>query len=235
MFYKLSNTAEKDVIENEFNVKFEFSKLYRPIPIINGLKESNLSIITMDQPSTVKIGIWGILPQDLEDNWKVYQNLTNTLNINVEHLDIENSLYSQAFDCRRCIIIINGFFTSAMDDGKMYPYHVHLKDHTPFAVAGIYNQLEDGFITCSILINKTSEAMTHVPNMLSYIPVIFNKQDQGHWLNKSLKYTNLKDLIFSHQPLEYFSHKVSKEFYDNESVLNKGLGSSAFDDFLKSS
>lgn len=235
MFYKLSNTASKNLIESEFDVTFEFAKIYKQLSVINGLEESNLPIITMEQPGKVKIGIWGILPLDLQDNWKVYQNLTNTLNINVEQLDMENSLYSQALDTRRCIIIVNGFFTSAIRDGKMYPYHVYLKNYRPFGIAGIYNQLEDGFITCSILITKTSQPMVNVPNMLPYKPIILLKQNHMHWLNKSIKYDDVKDLVFSNKSFEFFSHEVSKELYDNDIDFNKVNGNKSFDNFLKSS
>ena len=228
MFYKLSNTATRKTIEKEFNVAFEFSQLYKPSSVINGLEESTLPIITADDTTKVQFGIWGLLPQELEDNWKVYQNFTNTLNINIEQLDVENSLYENALDERRCIVIITGFFTSKINDGKMYPYHVHLKDHKPFAVAGIYNQLEDGFLTFSILINKTTNNRVDIPSILSYKPVIFDANDQGHWLNTSLEYNNLKDLIASHKSLEYTSDRFSKEFYDNDIVFKNMLDSDFF-------
>lgn len=234
MFYKLSNTAHRKEIEKEFNVTFEFPKLYKPSSFINGLEESNLPIITMENTDKVSFGIWGLLPQELEDNWKVYQNLTNTLNINVEQLDSNNSLYSKALDSRRCIIIITGFFTSAMHEGKIYPHHVYLKGHKSFAIAGVYNQLKDGFITCSILIKRTTNTMKEIPNVLSYIPVIIDVKDQAHWLNKLLKYDNLKDLIFSHNSLKFYSHPVSKEFYDNDMGYDKILDPKVIKRFLRS-
>jgi putative SOS response-associated peptidase YedK len=234
MFYKLSNTATLEEIEQVFNATFEFPKLYNPSKIINGLEESILPIITMDKPDKVGFGIWGLLPEELKDNWKVYQNLTNTLNINIEQLDSKDSLYSKAFDNRRCIIIITGFFTSAMHNGRMFPHHVYLKDHKPFGIAAVYNQLEDGFITCSILIDKTTNKTVKIPNILLYEPVVFDLKDQFHWLNKSLKYDDLKDLVSSHQSLEYLSHPVSKEFYDNDIQYSRVIKSQKFNDFLKS-
>ncbi|MGJ8592603.1 MAG: SOS response-associated peptidase family protein [Aquaticitalea sp.] len=219
MFYKLSNTATLENIEKEFNLKFEYPNLYRPSTVINGLEESILSMITMENPDKLSYGIWGLLPSELEDNWKVFQNLTNTLNINVEHLDPHNDLYSEALDYRRCIIVITGFYTSALHDGKMYPHHVHLKDHRPFGVAGVYNQLGDGFITTSILVSKTKNSMRRIPNMLPYKPVIFDARDQMEYLNKSLKYNDLKNLISSHHSLELLSNPVSKQIYDNDVVI----------------
>lgn len=231
MFYKLSNTAKVEEIETEFNAKFEFANLYQPSSVINGLNESNVPIITMDHPTKVKYGIWGLLPQTLEENWKIFQNLTNTLNINVEHLELKESLYSEAMDLRRCLVITTGFFTSALHNGKMYPHHVYMVGHKPFAIAGIYNQLEDGFMTCSILITKTNNSLKEIPNLLEYKPVIFGEKDRDHWLNRKFDFDSLKGLIDSHQASEFRSHPVSKEFYDNDIVFNKIISSKAFSEF----
>ncbi|MEO6347564.1 MAG: SOS response-associated peptidase family protein [Aquaticitalea sp.] len=139
MFYKLSNTAQRKEIELEFNVAFEFPNLYKPSPVINGLQESLLPIITLEHPDQVQYAIWGLLPKSLEENWEIFQHLTNTLNINIEHLDANDPLYSEALDHRRCMVITTGFFTSALYKGKMYPYHVYLPKHRPFCIAGVYN------------------------------------------------------------------------------------------------
>lgn len=235
MFYKLSNTAPRKLIEKELRATFEYPNLYKPMPVINGLEESNLPIVTMDDSTKIKIGIWGLMPQNLEDNWQVYQNLTNTLNINTEQLDLKNPLYSNALDSRRCIIITTGFFTSAMHDGKMFPYHVYRKNYKPFAIAGVYNQLEDGFITCSILLNDVNESMENVPNMLAYKPMVLNKDDQDIWLDKSNDFDSLKDSISTRNCIEFFSQPVPKEFYDNDIIYTGIIDSNTFDKLLQSS
>lgn len=232
MFYKLSNTAEQKEIEKEFNVQFEFPKLYKTSVVINGLEESTLPIITMEQTDRVKYAIWGLLPQSLEDNWRIFQNLTNTLNINIDHLDFKDNLYAEAMDKRRCLVLTTGFFTSALYNGKMYPYHVYLTNHQPFAIAGVYNQLEDGFLTCSILIKKTKDSLKKIPNMLEYKPVIFDVQDRNQWLNGKFLFEDLQELVSSHTSLKYHSHPVSKEFYDNDVLYNTIVKSEAFNNFL---
>ncbi len=232
MFYKLSNTANIEDIETEFKAKFEFPNLYKPSTVINGLDESILPIITTANPNQINYGIWGMLPQSLDENWKVFQNFTNTLNINVDHLDNDDSLYTEALECRRCIVIVTGFFTSALYNGKMYPHHVYLSDHQPFGIAGVYNQLNDGFITCSILIKKSYNDLGNIPNALHYKPLIFDAKDRIHWLNQKFSYTNLNDLIQSPQILKYHSHPVSKEFYDNDILYDKIIRTKAFNEFL---
>lgn len=234
MFYKLSNTAPRKVIESEFNASFEFPKLYKPSTVINGLQESILSIITMAKPQKIQYGIWGLLPKSLVENWEIFQHYTNTLNINVEHLDSNDPLYSEALDKRRCLVIATGFFTSALYNGKMYPYHVYLENQEPFCIAGVYNDLQDGFITCSILIKKTSHSFGEIPHLLDYKPLIFGSRDRSHWLNKKFNFKNLQDLVASHHALKFRSHPVSKEFYDNDIVYDQIVKSKGFKDFLTS-
>ena len=235
MFYKLSNTAQLKEIESEFNISFEFPKLYKPSTVINGLQESIVPIITMEHPEQVHFGIWGLLPKSLEDNWEIFQNLTNTLNINIEHLDVNNPLYSEALEKRRCLVITTGFFTSALFKGKMYPHHVYLENHRPFSIAGVYNELHDGFITCSILIKKTSASFDEIPHLLDYKPLIFDSRDRKHWLNKEFPFNSLKDLVESHQGVKFRSHPVAKEFYDIDILYDQIIKSESFMEFLTSS
>ena len=176
MFYKLSNTANLSDLEDFIEVKFEFPNIYRPSPIINGLKESNIPVITMDNPNKIRYGIWGMLPDELEDNWEVYQNLTNTLNINLDNLESSGSGHKEALDERRCLLIVTGFFTSIIYEGKLIPHHVHLPNHRPFCLAGVYSRLQDGFLTCSLLVDQTKSAMATIPNIFKYEPLIVNKK-----------------------------------------------------------
>lgn len=235
MFYKLSNTASREEIEEELKVKFEFPNLYKPVPVINGLEESTLPIVTNDDPEKVSYAIWGLLPETLEENWDIFQKLTNTLNINVEQQGVDNNLFSEALDKRRCLIITTGFFTTALHEGKMYPHHVYLKNHKPFCIAGVYNRLDDGFITCSILIKKTHNELGEIPNLLASKPVIFDKEDQSHWLDKQYVFDDLRELVALHQTMQYQSHPVSREFYRNNIIYDKIISSDAFSDILKSS
>ena len=79
MFYKLRNTASLKQIEQEFNMPFAYPKLYRPIKVLNGFKEVSVPIITMEKPKVIDFSIWGLLPTNFEENWSVFQNISNTL------------------------------------------------------------------------------------------------------------------------------------------------------------
>lgn len=203
MFYKISNIANKETIEKKFKVKFEFPNLYKPQEIIEGLKEATVSIITLVEPKQVQYAIWGLLPENFEDNWSVFQDIFNTLNVEIDALDSNNDLYRDALENRRCIIIATGFFTTILRNGSVQRCHVHLSNYEPFAIAGIFNQLGDGFLTCSLLVTHISESFKEIPNISNLKPFVLNDQEIGTWLDHSVSPNEIHDLCEKHRSLNF--------------------------------
>ncbi|WP_040251049.1 SOS response-associated peptidase family protein [Psychroserpens mesophilus] len=223
MFYKLSDTSNLNAIENDFDAKFRFPKLYEPRAIIDGTVESNLTILTADNPKIIDYAIWGILPEDYDDDWDRFQNITNTLNTNVNELDSDEIMYSEAFSRRRCLIIVNGFFTARIYNGKLLPFHIHLRDHKPFCIAGIYNTLNDGFLTCSLLVVNFSSSLNEIPHLGKKRPLTFKKSDYNNWLSQGKSNAELVKLIQNHDAPDFMSHPIKEEFYERNHVFEKIL------------
>lgn len=234
MFYKLSNSSELEAIEEEFNRKHKYPNLFRPKTILNGLKEVTVSVITAQNPDQINHAIWGLLPEDFDDEWQSYQSVNNTLNINLDKVDASDELFYNALTTNRCIVITSGFFTSRLYKGKLLPYHIHLKDHKPFGIAGVYNTLEDGFITCSILVTKASRAFESIPNLSKNKPLVFKKNDYATWLDRSKSYEDQKPLIQDHETYEFLSHPIKEEFYKNSGVYNDIIESAGYLDYTTS-
>lgn len=203
MFYKISNTASKRAIENKFHVTFEFPNLYQPQGLIDGLKESTISVITLDNPDKVTYAIWGLLPENFEDNWSIFQDVVNTLNVKFSSLQNDNGLYYNLLNDRRCIIIATGFFTTILSEGTVKRCHVHLPNFEPFAIAGVFNELSDGFITCSIVITEVSEPFKEIPNLSNFKPLVLNDNELKQWFNTSTSLYQLRKMIEEHQSLNF--------------------------------
>lgn len=228
MFYKLSNTCELGDIENEFRINFQYPNLYEPQAIINGLNESNVTIITSEKEIAIDFAIWGLLPENYEDNWDTFQDFTNTLNTNIDDVNLNKDIYSKSLDERRCLIIVNGFFTSILVNGKLQMHHVHLKNHQPFCIAGIYNKTTDGFLTCSLLVTNTGLEYKHIPNLGDQKPLIFTKKDYRNWLNSELTLNDLRPLVNSHDGYDFKSHPIEDHFYDNSRIFKRITNSNQF-------
>ncbi len=203
MFYKISNIASKESIENKFNVTFEFPNLYQPQGLIDGLKESTISVITLADPAKVTYAIWGLLPENFEDNWSVFQDVVNTLNVKFNTLQSGSGLYDNLLKNRRCIIIATGFFTTMLTNGTVERCHVHLPNFEPFPIAGVFNELIDGFITCSLVMIQVSDSFKDIPNISNFKPLGLNEQELKQWLDPSTSLNEIRKLGNDHTSLNF--------------------------------
>ncbi|WP_370000083.1 SOS response-associated peptidase family protein [Winogradskyella sp.] len=217
MFYKLSNTATLVDIENEFDSKFKFPSIYQQSHLINGLSEQLLPVITLNEPNTINYAIWGLLPQNFKEDWGSFQNLTNTLNLAIEtidDIDWVNSLLNQ----QRCLVIVTGFFTSYEFEGEIYPFYVHDKNHKPFALAGIYSQLSDGFLSVSLVTSDVKNELSEVHNIGNSFPIALSPQNCREWLRMDKLFT--KHVLSQIEQPELKAYTISKEFYKNDIIFD---------------
>tara|TARA_R110002096_G_scaffold431563_1_gene646991 strand:+ start:27850 stop:28554 length:705 start_codon:yes stop_codon:yes gene_type:complete len=223
MCYKISNTASRATIEEAFNASFKFPKLHKEAPVIDGLIESSVSIITMTNKQQVSLAIWGILPELYQDDWQYFQNVQNTLNVNLDTIN-DDVKYKDALKSRRCLILVTGFFTYYLHNGDLYPYYVHLESHEPFAIAGVFNQLDDGFMTCSIIVSKANSFIKKIHNSDTLMPVVLGKLNQEKWLDSKTDNKKIIEIINTVSQLRFKAYPIAKEFHklgvDFDSVLD---------------
>ncbi|WP_179018701.1 SOS response-associated peptidase family protein [Winogradskyella forsetii] len=220
MFYKLSNTSDVLKIEDAFDAKFKYPFLYKSAPIINGLSEQSLPVITMNNPSQVDYAIWGMLPQDYKEGWDNFQNLTNTLNISLDKIHTLDWAYPLINE-QRCIVIVSGFFTSYIHNGEVYPFYVYEKNYKPFALAGVYSTLADGFLSVSIITSTLKNDLNNIHNIGQDFPIAIDNEEYKHWLSKDLdlSISGIENIRKS----ELKAHTISKEFYKNDIIYESIL------------
>ncbi|WP_411768066.1 SOS response-associated peptidase family protein [Winogradskyella sp. A3E31] len=221
MFYRLSNTAEKFSIEESFDAKFVYPELYTKEVLINGFDERNLPIICMEDTETIRFAIWGLLPQQYREGWKDFQNLSNTLNISFKQIE-ELDWIEQLFSSQRCAIVVSGFFTSYLYKGESYPFYVYEKNNKPFALAGMFSQLDDGFLTVSLLTAKTSDrTIESIHNLGKTFPVALHFEHYTDWLDDDLNFNSLNLDEFKRPDLKVhpISRKIYNEGHKSENVL----------------
>ncbi len=223
MYYKLSNTAKRERIEKQFEVSFKYPNLYRPEIVINGLHEATLPILTNQRPDIVSLAIWGMLPDNFEDDWLSFQEVTNTLNIDEKFLEDE-SWYSTAFKQHRCLIIVTGFFTNYLQNGVVFPYYVGFADNRPFHIAGIYNTLNDGFLSCSLLTGSVNTYVKQFQNLGNTMPIVIPDNYKQLWLENDIDLEGLRKINGSSESVGLKANPVAWDFFKNnisyDSMLN---------------
>lgn len=222
MYYKLSNTADRNQIEQLFKIPFKYPNLYHPEIVINGFTESSIPIITGEEPDKVSLGIWGILPADYNDDWSTFQNVSNTLTIDEKMLD-GSSWYKTAFEHRRCLIIVTGFFTTFLQKGTIYPYYLGRPDNAPFFLAGIYNTLNDGFITASLLVGAADRYVQKFQNLTETMPVVVPENHADSWLEQKITLGGLREMMANPSPNHLKANAIAKDFFKNNITYDSML------------
>ena len=192
MNYSLSNIASRTMIEEELGIEFKYPNIYKPKLKINGAKEQSLAIITADEPHIATQGIWGILPQFYKGDWKHFQKLKSTLHLDLNDLR-KNSSYTEALAKRRCLIIVTGFYAHQLKEDQLTNYLVEKTPVRPFYLAGIYNILEDGFVTCSVINTSSDCILSSVNNLYEVMPLQIPNVFKNIWLDQN---TSIKDIEY---------------------------------------
>ncbi|MGB5820279.1 MAG: SOS response-associated peptidase family protein [Saonia sp.] len=213
MYYKLSNTADRSQIEEAFDMPFKHPKIFRPEVVIHGLNEATIPVITMEEPELISFAIWGMLPSNYEEEWAIFQSVTNTLNLEEKSLDA-NYWHSESLNDRRCLVIVTGFFTSYLHQGKVYPYYISLSSGEPFLLAGIYNRAEDGFLTCSILVGKADSFIQRFQSIVDSMPLIISRELMNAWLNPKADIGEIKELLRTLEKADLQANPIAKELFN---------------------
>ena len=90
---------------------------------------------------------------------------------------------------------------------------MHLKSNEPFAIAGVYNELDDGFVTCSIIVSKANDYIKKIHNSGISMPVVFGTLNQNLWLNADMSDESIEKLIQTDSKLPFKAHTIAKEFH----------------------
>ncbi len=214
MYYKISNTAGRKVLEEALSRPLKYPLLHEKKVMINGMDEATIPIVAMHGKGKITPAIWGLLPNGYKEDWSIFQNLCNTLNIPFEAMS-NNSWHSSSLAEKRCLIPITGFYTSYVQNGIVYPSLVSKTNGKPFCLAGIYSILEDGFLTCSIITCKADKLIQDVHNIGHTMPKILSGKLESVWLEEGLDDSDIKQIMLTPHDCEMRSHAVARELYHN--------------------
>jgi putative SOS response-associated peptidase YedK len=131
-------------------------------------------IRTADTPKRqFRLMRWGLIP-----SWAKDPSIGNRL-INARAETVaEKPSFRSAFRHRRCLIIADGFYEwKQLKRGKQ-PYYFHLKHHSPFAFAGLWEEWNE-IQTCTILTTAANELLGPVHERM---PVILEPENYQQWL-----------------------------------------------------
>ncbi len=138
----------------------------------------------------------------------------------------EKPAFKQAFRKRRCLIPSSGFFEWAKENEKKQPYFISLKNKSPMAFAGLWEEWSspEGEIikTCAIL---TIEANSYLQFIHHRMPVILKPANGMYWLDHAINEDSIKNLLipFDSEYMEAWrvTRQVNVTSFDNPNCIEK--------------
>jgi len=176
------------------------------IPVI--VQQNGLRRLEMHQ--------WGLIPF-----WSKESN--PIINARAETV-LGKPSFRQAFRKRRCLIPATGLYEWGKEDGLKQPYFIRLKDESPMAFAGLWEEWRSSDRelrrTCTIL---TVAANSFIQAIHHRMPVILSPTSGSMWLDISASGTTHEKLLlpFPADKMEAWrvSRQVSVSAFDNPDCL----------------
>jgi putative SOS response-associated peptidase YedK len=124
---------------------------------------------------------WGLVPYWSKDKRIAY----STINARAETID-RAPAFRTAFQRRRCLIPADGFYEWRKTRPPKVPFHIALREQSPFCFAGIWDAWKDPASgewsrTCSIITTEANELIAQIHDRM---PVILREADFPIWLGE---------------------------------------------------
>lgn len=169
-------------------------------PRYNGAPGQDMLVITSETPKEISLLHWGLVP-----SWAKDPKIGNRMiNARAETLG-EKPSFRHAFKQKRCLVLADGFFEWDKKGEDKTPYYIYLKEHKPFAFAGLYEHWKDDkgkeLNTFTIITTKANKLVGKIHDRM---PVILQENKEKEWLNLETKIEDLKMLLkpFSTKDME---------------------------------
>lgn len=179
----------------------------------SGFDHPRWPVICSESPDRIEFLSWGLIPHWVKDIDQAMKLRRSTLNARAETL-FEKPSFRSSIARQRCLVLVDGFFEPHKHGGKSYPFYCHMRDHAPFAIAGLYSSWKnpaDGSLrkTFSLITTAANELMTVVHNEKRRMPAILRETEESYWIEKNADRATIEALIAPKEISELTAHTVS--------------------------
>ncbi len=183
-------TEDASYYEERFNATIVDGEVLPPTYQSNGYSHLNIPVITNTEPGLINLYSWGLIPHWVnkptrEETLEKAKGISNG-NLNARNDTIfEKPSFRGPIRGKRCLVLVDGFYEYMHYKGKKYPHYIYLKDHKPFALAGIWSvwKYEDIIRhTVSIITTEPNPLMEVLHNSKKRMPLILPRELEKKWI-----------------------------------------------------
>jgi putative SOS response-associated peptidase YedK len=150
---------------------------------------------------------WGLIP-----SWAKDPSIgARMINARAETI-AEKPAFRAAFRRQRCLVLADGYYEWKKAGKKKLPYHIRMRDESPFAFAGLWDRWSPGgdgeFVeSCSLITTGANAATCDIHDRM---PVILPPEAYSLWLNPKVNdAAALTPLLCGYDPEEMIAVPVS--------------------------
>lgn len=190
---RASLTKNEKELEERFQSEFysEDIERYNPIPNFNLAPGQFFPVITNQDNGHINIFKWGLIPfwsKDANISFKLINARSETI--------MDNKIFKPAFQQRRCLIPLDGFYEWDKKSSKKKPYRIVKQDLSIFSVAGIWENWKSpkglDIYTFSIITVPANETVSVLHDRM---PAILFEDEEKIWIDNNLKISDLNSLL----------------------------------------
>jgi len=132
----------------------------------------NPVLMMHDNKRIIKMMNWGLIPSWSLDGKDSFPNARS------ESL-LSKKSFSSLVSKNRCIVLADGYYEWAKQDGAKIPFHIKHKDDSILLIAGLWRNTGETD-TYTIITTQAVASMKHIHDRM---PAILNEKNYTKWLN----------------------------------------------------
>lgn len=164
-----------------------------------------VAYVNDDGDRIIELMHWGFM------GWKPKPGQRPFMPINTRDDSIaKKPMWNRAFNSKRCIIPLNGFYEWTGSGKNKTPHYIYPKEGTLLAAAGIFSNLspKEGFKSYSVITTHPNSLMEDIHNRM---PAFLHPSEFDDWLNPSNEEALLLDMLEPYPDDALLEHIVGKD------------------------
>lgn len=191
-----SLTKTEKELEERFQATFYSEDLerYNPLPNYNVAPTQMHPVITQEEPHVIHLFRWGLIPFWAKDT-KIGASM---INARIEGIESKPA-FRQAFQKRRCLVPMDGYYEWQKTEAGKIPYRIKLKNTEIFSTAGLYETWkgpDQKIIKSFTIITRAADPL--IAHLHDRMPFMLMPEQESLWLDGNVP---TKDVIENMQPV----------------------------------
>lgn len=204
MCYHISQRKiDLERISDNWQAEIQFAKEDLPHYYhLNGFSREKVMIITQDEPESIQLSTWSLLPPNFTGDQKEFWTKQRGGELNNRdwrffHED-PNQNYpewkNEACLYHKCLVLVDGIYEPHYPKGikdSIY-FMMQRPGEEMFALLGIYTAQGNDSFTCSVITTAADTQFERVHNKAKRMPIFLEPESSGYYLNRDTEASMLE-------------------------------------------